>query len=101
MGYYYRINLQIKLDDEFTKKLYYQLTVLQNELEQKISHEIRYGSQLFRLKIDLSVFDNYDYENWGKSEFDILHGYLNNIIQAYYYSTKEYDLIKHYYEYID
>ncbi|MEP1305368.1 MAG: hypothetical protein ABJK11_01100 [Balneola sp.] len=80
-GTYYRIDLKTR--GKYKNALYNFLLQNQYSLENEIGEPINYGSQMKRLKIDLEIFEDYEYEKWGKKEFKILIPHIEKIISAY------------------
>jgi hypothetical protein len=80
---YYRIDLRINYPSKTTKAIYEFLIGNENELNRLIGFEINFGSQMKRLKLDLQIFENYEYEKWGNDEFEKLKPVLTNLIVIY------------------
>ncbi|MCF8334561.1 MAG: hypothetical protein K9I47_10480 [Bacteroidales bacterium] len=82
-GSYYRIDLRIRYPYKTKDKIFTILKAKEDELKETIGHEIKYGTQMKRLKIDLDLFDDYDYESWGYQEFKKLEPYLTRAYNTY------------------
>ena len=82
-GVYYRIDLRIHYPYKIKNAIYEFLRSKENELNRLIGFEIDFGRQMKRLKLDLKIFENYEYENWDKDEFEKLKPVLTNLIEAY------------------
>lgn len=82
-GVYYRIDLRINYPYKIKNAIYEFLRANENELNRLIGFEIDFGRQMKRLKLDLEIFDNYEYENWDKDEFEKLKPVLTNLIDIY------------------
>lgn len=82
-GDYYRIDLRIKYHYKIKSAIYELLVVKENELNQLIGFKINFGREMKRLKLDLKIFENYEYENWDNQEFEILEPILKNLIEVY------------------
>lgn len=80
---YYRIDLRITSEYPTRKKIYNQLKSREKELNQKIGENISFGGQMKRLKLDLTIFDDYNFEQWSEKEFQIFKPILTNIITTY------------------
>lgn len=82
-GVYYRIDLRINYPYKIKNAIYEFLRANENELNRLIGFEIDFGRQMKRLKLDLKIFDNYQFENWDKDEFEKLRPVLTNLIDIY------------------
>lgn len=82
-GVYYRIDLRINYPYKIKNAMYEFLRANQNELNRLIGFEIDFGSQMKRLKLDLKIFENYEYESWDNDEFVKLKPILINLIEVY------------------
>ena len=82
-GIYYRIDLRINYPYHTKKAIYEFLKAQENELNNLIGFEINFGRQMKRLKLDLQVFENYEYDNWDIDEFKLLKPILSNVIKIY------------------
>nr|WP_320154055.1 phospholipase D-like domain-containing protein [uncultured Draconibacterium sp.] len=82
-GVYYRIDLRIHYPYKIKNTIYDFLKSNEYELNSLIGFEIDFGRQMKRLKLDLEIFENYEYENWDKDEFEKLKPVLTNLIEAY------------------
>ncbi|MFY0683457.1 MAG: hypothetical protein JXR20_02820 [Balneola sp.] len=80
-GTYYRIDLKTRGKNK--SALYNFLVQEQYFLEKEIGEPINYGSQMKRLKIDLEIFEHYEYEKWGEKEFKIIIPHIDKIISVY------------------
>lgn len=89
-GAYYRIDLQIYGNYKVKRDLYNYLCGIGKELQEKIGHDIAFGGQMKRLKVDLEIFDHYKYEEWGDKEFKIIHAYIDKIVPVYIESLSKY-----------
>ncbi len=81
-GSYYRIDLRINKPYKERSTIFDFLLELRDNLEKEIKYPINYGNQMKRLKIDLEIFDNNNYENWSINEFQILKPYIDRTIQT-------------------
>lgn len=81
---YFRIDLQINLKYTERVQTYNYLKTIQGILEKNIGIAISYGNQMKRLKIDLNIFDSYQYDEWSSKEFELIKDYIDNIIIGYY-----------------
>lgn len=52
-------------------------------MENQCGEEVDFGGHVKWLKIDLNVFENYDFESWCNNEFDLLKPKLDSIIEMY------------------
>jgi len=84
--YYFRIDLRIKSTSKKKKETYCYLEGIKNKLEKSIGHEINFGNQMKRLKLDLIISDDYNYQNWSNYQFNKIKPYIFNTIKTY---TKE------------
>jgi hypothetical protein len=82
-GVYYRIDLRINYPHKIKNAIYEFLRGNENELNRLIGFKIDFGSQMKRLKLDLQIFENYEYKNWGSEEFEKLKPVLTNLIEIY------------------
>lgn len=82
-GVYYRIDLRINYPYKIKNAIYEFLRANESELNRLIGFEIDFGRQMKRLKLDLEIFENYEYENWDNDEFEILKPVLINLIEIY------------------
>ncbi len=82
-GVYYRIDLRINYPYKIKNAIYEFLRANENELNRLIGFEIDFGRQMKRLKLDLEIFENYEYENWDNDEFEKLKPILINLIEVY------------------
>lgn len=82
-GVNYRIDLRINYPYKIKKSIFEFLRANENELNRLIGFKIDFGRQMKRLKLDLEIFDNYEYENWDKDEFEKLKPVLINLIDIY------------------
>lgn len=82
-GVYYRIDLRINYPYKIKNAIYEFLRDNEQELNRLIGFEIDFGRQMKRLKLDLEIFENYEYENWDNDEFAKLKAILSNLIEIY------------------
>ncbi|MCW3806075.1 hypothetical protein [Plebeiibacterium marinum] len=82
-GVYYRIDLRINYPYKIKNAIYEFLRSNENVLNRLIGFEIDFGRQMKRLKLDLEIFENYEYENWDNDEFEKLKPILINLIKVY------------------
>lgn len=82
-GGYYRIDLRINYPYSEKNRIYLQLKKREDELNQIIGHRIDFGSQMKRLKLDLMIFENYNYESWSHREYQILKPVMKKVISTY------------------
>ncbi|MEQ9285369.1 MAG: hypothetical protein RIG77_00585 [Cyclobacteriaceae bacterium] len=82
----YRIDLRINYPYKVKSDIYNHLKERKDELENLIGLEIAFGNQMKRLKLDMQVFENYEYKKWNCNEFNILKPILirlNDILREY------------------
>lgn len=82
-GNYFRIDLRINYPYKLKNQVFKFFREHENELNESIGFSIDFGRQMKRLKLDLSIFDNYDYANWCSREFERLKPILINVIKTY------------------
>ncbi|BDS12728.1 phospholipase D-like domain-containing protein [Aureispira anguillae] len=82
-GCYYRIDLRINYPYKKKRAIYDFLRGRENELNKQLGFNINFGHQMKRLKLDLNIFENYDYNNWSHHEFEILKPVLVNLLKSY------------------
>jgi len=82
-GVYYRIDLRINYPYKIKNAIYEFLRARESELNKVIGYKIDFGRQMKRLKLDLQIFENYEYENWDNDEFEVLKPVLFNLIETY------------------
>ena len=80
---YYRIDLRFNYPYKTKNTIYKFFEERGDELNKLIGFEINFGNQMKRLKIDLKIFENYDYENWSVKEFNILKPILLKVMETY------------------
>lgn len=82
-GVYFRIDLRINYPFTIKNAVYEYLRANENEINRLIGYRIDFGRQMKRLKLDLEIFDNYDFEKWNNAEFEILKPVLTNLFDIY------------------
>lgn len=82
-GSYYRIDLRINYPYRVKCKIFDYLKNKNDILNEKTGHVIDFGTQMKRLKMDLQIFENYQYENWTNKEFSIIKPILEKTINTY------------------
>ena len=80
---YYRIDLRIDYPYKTKNAIYRFLEEKEKELNKLLGFEINFGSHMKRLKLDLRVFKNYKYNQWGNEELEIIKPILINVITTY------------------
>ena len=80
---YFRIDLSIWYPYKIKDAIFELLRANENELNRLIGFEIDFGRTMKRLKLDLRIFENYEYENWDNDEFEKLKPILINVIEVY------------------
>ncbi len=79
----YRINLKIRVHHKIRSAYYEILKTKKSTMENQCGEEVDFGGHVKWLKIDLNVFENYDFESWCNNEFDLLKPKLDSIIEMY------------------
>jgi hypothetical protein len=81
-GDYFRIDFRINQHYNISNEIFNLLHSRSNALQHGFEKELSFGNQMNRLKFDLQIFDERDYERWSKKELDILWPHVLNIIQT-------------------
>lgn len=94
-GSYIRLDLRINREYKVRKLIYDYLLARKNIFEKQSGCEIDFGNQMKRLKIDLAIFDNYNFPLWSTKELNILKPHLDRVIKTYISEIKDKNAAQH------